>query len=71
MTDTMLRGLIIVGLTLWTIAVVLVTMILANPHPVPVHLDLGTITIDRDGRVLHPTDLNHDGYIIGDLEMGS
>lgn len=71
MTDTPMRVLIGVCLALWTAFVVVVTALLVGSQVEPVRLDLGTVTIDRDGRWMTPQDLNGDGKITGDIELGS
>lgn len=72
----MMGALVAVCLTLWTVAVVLWAVTLAAPHPEPVRLDLRVTVgcqfrVDVDGRCMVPQDLNGDGVVLGDAEMGS
>lgn len=68
--DAMMRTLIATCLVLWTAFVVVVTAMLVGSQVEPVRLDLGTVTIDRDGRWMTPQDLDGNGRIEGDIELG-
>lgn len=63
----MINWLVGLGVIVWTVAVVLVTVQLVDsPTPAP-----HPFSVDVDGRIMVPRDLNGDGLIIGDIELGS